>query len=181
MRTILPIVCLLVAVPAFAQSDEWQRERDALAMACGHVDLGAIPACSIALATLSPVHVSLGTIAPQNKKSDRARDRRPDRGSRPVAYQLERRCRRCRGRGVARRHVHERHPGQCRVTCDRCSDTRSSRAGTRSPGGVFDLLADDVARQAVVLWFWPRANRGGGIDLDDASDSRGRASDRAAE
>src|SRR5512147_1373699 len=73
MRTILLVVCLVaVVVPAYAQNgprpqDEWQRERDALATYCGGLDLGAVPGCGIALATQSPVHVSLGTIAPQNK------------------------------------------------------------------------------------------------------------------
>jgi hypothetical protein len=45
---------------------EFRREREALAHSCGDLSFGAVPACVYTLATANPLHVTFGSIAPQN-------------------------------------------------------------------------------------------------------------------
>lgn len=59
------------AVPAFAQDEsalaaEFRREGEKIRDSCGDFDPGAIAGCTITLATVNPLHVSFGSIAPGN-------------------------------------------------------------------------------------------------------------------
>lgn len=72
MRTACLLVLLCVVAPAGAQTgsalqQDLPRERSAVEKNCGRFDLGALPACAITLTTESPLHLSVGTIAPQNE------------------------------------------------------------------------------------------------------------------
>ncbi|MEQ1573239.1 MAG: hypothetical protein ABL993_03245 [Vicinamibacterales bacterium] len=62
---------LAFAVPTFAQEEspmaaEFRREREAVAHSCGDLTFGALPACAVTLVTANPLHVTFGSIAPQN-------------------------------------------------------------------------------------------------------------------
>src|SRR5262249_25759699 len=70
-RHVFAILTLLIAAPpAFAQETQAEadlrREREHIAEACTGLSPKAMAACMYALTTESPVHVALGSIAPQN-------------------------------------------------------------------------------------------------------------------
>lgn len=64
------LCAVLSAAPAMAQETQFEadlrRERDHVAASCGAFDIKTIGGCVYTLATASPFHVALGSLAPQN-------------------------------------------------------------------------------------------------------------------
>ena len=78
MRRLVMLACLSLAAPLAAQTPapttqnesafhaELRREGERLKEACGELNLKELGGCAVALATDHPLHVSFGTLAPQN-------------------------------------------------------------------------------------------------------------------
>lgn len=78
VRPFLVAMCVLTfSAPAFGQENQpagdesamaaaFRREREAIAHSCGDFTFGALGACAYTLFTANPLHVSFGSIAPQN-------------------------------------------------------------------------------------------------------------------
>ena len=72
VASLLAGMCVLaLSIPVYAQDEsgiaaEFRREREALADSCGNFSFGAVPKCVYTLATVNPLHVTFGSIAPLN-------------------------------------------------------------------------------------------------------------------
>jgi hypothetical protein len=70
MRILAALLITAVAAPAFAQETQFEsdvrREREDIAQSCSEVNVKALGGCAYTLATESPFHVALGSLAPQN-------------------------------------------------------------------------------------------------------------------
>jgi hypothetical protein len=70
IRGAVLLACLLAAAPVLAQESqlhaEFRKEADALKKSCAPFSFKAVGSCAITIATESPLHAALGSIAPQN-------------------------------------------------------------------------------------------------------------------
>ncbi len=70
MRLFAALVLTCVAAPAFAQETQFaadvRREREEIAQSCSDLSVKAIGGCAYTLATQSPFHIAIGSLAPLN-------------------------------------------------------------------------------------------------------------------